>query len=287
MMGKMRPYVRLNVLLSLVFSLLLTITSQSGNAQGIQAPLTYKTFLPLTMTPSLSEMVLIPAGEFMMGCNSEHNGGIPCLASELPAHPVFLNAYQIDRYEVTNKKYAACVSAGVCTPPPSVSSRTRSSYYGNPTYNDYPVVWISWTQASTYCSWAGKRLPTEAEWEKAARGTTQLSYPWGDQTPDCTLANVGSCVGDTTRVGSYLSGASVYGALDMSGNAMEFVYDWYGSTYYQESPYENPTGPDWGPTKVLRGGSAVFSSEYLRAAWRGNGLIEGFDLLGFRCASNP
>lgn len=286
MFEKLKSVINLFALIVVLASLLF-VNAHGGNAQRAQLLIIPRMYLPIIMTPELSEMILIPAGEFKMGCNSEHNGGISCRASELPAHLVYLNAYKIDRFEVTNKKYATCVSAGVCTPPPSVSSRTRSSYYGNPTYNDYPVVWISWTQASTYCGWLGKRLPTEAEWEKAARGTTELSYPWGDQSPNCSLANVASCVGDTTKVGSYLSGASVYGALDMSGNVYEFVYDWYGSTYYQESPYENPTGPQFGTTKVLRGGGAVLSSEHLRTAFRGNGLIEGFDLLGFRCAANP
>jgi formylglycine-generating enzyme len=153
-------------------------------------------------------MVFIPAGEFQMGFDPAHNGGFPCNSYELPLHTIYLDAYYLDKYEVTNAEYAQCVEAEVCPALAYNSSYTRSSYYDNPYYANYPVVFVSWSNASDYCAWVGKRLPTEAEWEKAARGESdRRAYPWGDQNPDFTLANSHNdatsshCVGDTSQVG--------------------------------------------------------------------------------------
>jgi len=221
--------------------------------------------------------VYIPAGVFTMGSNFGDG-------DESPVHEVTLDAFWIDKTEVTNAMYQKCVDAGICNEPQDTSSVTHNNYFFNPTFANYPVIYVTWYDAVDYCEWAGGRLPTEAEWEKAARGDDARDYPWGDLSPTRNLANFGDNLGDTAEVGSYPDGASPYGALDMAGNAYEWVFDRYADDYYGYSPSDNPTGPNSGTQRVLRGASFNTSESVIRASNRGRYApdITGDDD-GFRC----
>jgi serine/threonine-protein kinase len=241
------------------------------------------------------EMVLVPAGEFMMGSADD----LAAFPGEVPHHAVYLSSFWIDQTEVTNEMYAACVAAGACDPPESAGSYLRSIYYGHETCADYPVIHVSWFDALAYCAWAGRRLPTEAEWEKAARGTDERTYPWGNDAPSAKRDNfcdrncpsddrewgVDDGYTDTAPVGSFPAGASFYNALDMAGNVSEWVADWGDLGYYAISPYENPTGPVTGEARSVRGGSWVSIAQTLRATYRWAAKPElSTDAFGFRCA---
>jgi formylglycine-generating enzyme required for sulfatase activity len=237
--------------------------------------------LKLTPTPTIPAdtpipsappgMVYVPAGEFTMGSDE---GG----EDEHPVHTVYLDAFYIDETEVTNVQYQECVEVGVCDAP------MDTSYYGSADYAQHPVVYVSWSDADAYCRWAGKRLPTEAEWEKAARGTGGRTYPWGEGI-DCDHAQYEGCGGGTAPVGSKPEGVSPYGALDMAGNVWEWMADWYDEDYYSQSPERNPPGPDSGRYRVVRGGSWDNAQRHARCTSRdGYGPRLRDNRMGFRCA---
>ncbi len=259
----------------------------------------------------LGSTVTVPEGEFVMGCDEGNpHRPKPCWGREVPLHPVYLNTYEIDKYEVTNREYQSCVEAGACNLPRKLGSRDRDQYFGDPAYDNYPVLFVSWWDAGDYCGWAGKRLPTEAEWEKASRGNIDTrSWPWGHEFIDCSRANFTNnmdddawsiCVDETTPVGSYPAGASPYGAMDMAGNAFEWVADAWQESYYHFSPYFNPVGPavdtsvDNRPAFVIRGGSYRPNWFYPQTNHRhwghhGDGVGDDSpyfrnDQVGFRCA---
>jgi len=224
------------------------------------------------------EMVYVPAGSFTMGSES-----IGARSYEGPEHEVYLDAYWIDKYEVMSEQYSQCVEANACDLP------FRNSWdpdLNDPEFYNYPVNNVTHYFAKSYCSWVGRRLPTEAEWEKAARGTDGRSYPWGEQIVT-DLANYGENYESFTQVGFFPLGASPYGVLDMAGNVREWVEDWFGEEYYKSSSFINPLGPTYGNSRVLRGGSYVDSIEDLKTYKRyymRQLATFSFSLVGFRCA---
>ncbi len=227
-------------------------------------------------------MACIPAGCFAMG--DPFNDGQP---DELPVHNVCISAFEMDFFEVTNAQYAECVDDSGCTPPMYSDSYSRSTYYGDPAYGDYPVIWVDWYDADAYCTWAGGRLPTEAEWEYAARGGLAGSrYPRGDAISGAEANHWLSGDpedNDTNAVGTYP--ANGYGLYDMAGNVWEWVDDWYGATYYSTSPPGDPAGPESGTYRVLRGGSWDTAAQSLRVANRYHGNpAHANSPFGFRCA---
>lgn len=229
------------------------------------------------------QMILIPKGTFTMGGGTEND--------ERFKHDVFIDAFWIDQTEVTIDMYTKCVESGVCTPPQGNNFISREHYFNDPSFSDYPVIQIDWFQADIYCKWAGRRLPTEAEWEKAARGFGENIFPWGE-VQDCRFANYwgedGKCVGDVVAVGSYPEGISPFSVFDMAGNAYEWVADWYDSEYYMLSPVENPQGPETGTTRVLRGGSFLHLPQMMYTFSRKDLDPSYADVFtGFRCSQSP
>jgi eukaryotic-like serine/threonine-protein kinase len=254
-------------------------------------------------------MRLVPEGEFGMGgsaatalaeCQELYNDGtceLDWFSDEEPAHIVYLDEFYMDKYEVSMASYRECVTDGVCEPPANVNSSTRPSYYDDPQYANYPVINIDWYMANTYCEWRGARLPTEAEWEKAARGTDGRIYPWGNSfvginvnfcDSNCSKEGANTHFddgyADTAPIDYYTDGVSSYGIFNLAGNVWEWVADWYGETYYANSQYYNPTGPNSGQARVARGGSWNDFGDVVRALNR-NWVRATFfnNVLGFRC----
>ena len=252
----------------LVFvGLMLLAMPSSGQAQ--QQEITGKDGAP---------MMLVPTGEFTMGSNEG--------ADEQPVHRVSLDAYYMDKYEVTVGQYAAFLQAKGIDPPSNWKTMNQ------PAHQKRPVANVDWTDAAAYCNWAGKRLPTEAEWEKAARGTDARLYPWGNDPPTPHHATYRKTEshshGALTPVGTLEDGKSPYGIYDLAGNVREWVSDWYDKDYYRNSPPQNPTGPPMGESKVLRGGSWDSGPQDLRSAFRYlHRSTHRHKDYGFRCANTP
>ncbi len=234
-------------------------------------------------------MVLVPAGEFIMGSNEGRD-------DEKPMRRIHLDAFYIDKYEVTIGQYSEFLESTSFDPPPLWTTMAQ------PSYENRPVVNVDWKDANNYCQWTGKRLPTEAEWEKAARGTDGRIYPWGNDPPDPLRANFGKDRAMWNNheallpVGQLKAGKSPYGVYDLAGNVWEWVNDWYDPDYYAASPSRNPQGPSSGKFKVIRGGSWDLAPENLRSARRDLNIPSTTDYdspayrnfnSGFRCAKNP
>jgi formylglycine-generating enzyme required for sulfatase activity len=253
-------------------------------------------------------MVYVPGGTFQMGSSQAQiaealelcdpfvtSGECPkaLFDDETPQHTVTLDSFWIDRTEVTNAQYRPCLEAGVCQDTPCLSE-------GNQQAPHQPAGCVTWEDANTYCQWAGARLPTEAEWEYAARGPEASVFPWGNTFDPTRLnyceINCYSPWRDTDHddgyngaapVGTFASGASWCGALDMAGNVLEWVADWYDAGTYAISPSENPQGPDSGAEHVMRGGAANQNPSYQRTAWRSSLMLSGwYGQLGIRCAAS-
>jgi formylglycine-generating enzyme required for sulfatase activity len=290
-------------------------------------PLPAETRIPTEITDEAGVvMVLVPAGSFTMGypytlwaeaeclflkVDGECNGA--WFTNETPDHVVYLDSFYIDQYEVSNAAYQDCVASSRCQPPESTKSATHSSYYGNPAYDNYPVINVTWEMARNYCSWRGARLPTEAEWEQAARGPAGFQYPWGDSfegqyanfcdancpydpivdfPPRYPNPNFEDGFGDVAPVDAYPDGVSAYQIYNLAGNVREWVWDWYDYEFYSRSPENNPTGPSQskpilgGPVRSVRGGSWSDQGYILRATNRDSMPPDSYrNDLGFRCAS--
>jgi formylglycine-generating enzyme required for sulfatase activity len=242
-----------------------------------------------------SPMVMIPAGEFDMGIDRseiseltnwskgyDQSATASWFEDETPRHKVYLGAYYIDVYEVTNEMYAKFIKATDRKPP---------KYMNDPMYNDpqQPVVGVTYEDAKAYCDWTEKRLPTEAEWEKASRGGfVGKKFSWGDEASH-DYANYAGTVGSdiwggTSPVGKFAPNG--YGLYDMAGNVFEWCADWYEKDYYSKSPKDNPTGPISGKTRVVRGGGFGYTANFLRASDRFGSYFpsNAYPFVGFRCA---
>jgi formylglycine-generating enzyme required for sulfatase activity len=250
-------------------------------------------------------MVLVPAGEFIMGTSDKQAEYLArtlradrnWLKWEQPQRRIYLDAYYIDIYPVTNEQYGQFLAwilqskdHSRCHPDEPRGKDHTARYWNDPKCNSpqQPVVGVDWWDSYAYAAWAGKRLPTEAEWEKAARGTDGRIWPWGNQwdKSQCNTSDGGP--GVTTPVGRYPQGVSPYGCHDMAGNVWEWCADWFAEDYYRRGPLRNPTGPERGSARVLRGGAWSFVPWYARCADRSRlAPASWFLCWGFRCALSP
>ncbi len=244
-------------------------------------------------------MVYVPAGDFLMGSEDDDGAamGVRIYENEYPHHQVAVDAFWLDQTEVTNAQYDLCVHAGHCSAPKDYSSRTRSAYYDDPAFAAFPVINVTWYQAVAYCTWAGARLPLEAEWAFAARGPNSLYYPWGNEF-DSTLANYcdANCdmphpdpsgndgFADTSPVGNYPTGTSWIDALDMLGNVWEWNWDWH-ALYEGHEWLEHPNSDAKETYRVLRGASWDTARGHARNPFRNWYLPDKYEnSIGFRCA---
>jgi serine/threonine-protein kinase len=231
-----------------------------------------------------SVMVHVPAGHFFMG-SSDSDASAD--GDEKPMHSVYLDDFWIDKFEVTNADFAQFVEATGYQTDAEKEGHSKNWREAAEGKDNHPVVYVSWNDAVAYCEWVSKRLPTEAEWEKAARGTDDRIWPWGNGWDEDNVNSKDAGLGHTRAVGSYPDGASPYGCMDMAGNAWEWVADWYQRDYYQAAPDRNPQGPNQGVSRVVRGGSFVLPQRLTRCTGRFEFIPwVRRDDLGFRCASS-
>ncbi|NGZ08296.1 MAG: formylglycine-generating enzyme family protein [Nitrospira sp. LK70] len=235
-------------------------------------------------------MIVVPAGSFPMGVPvGARDGG----HDEYPRHDVFVDTFAIDKFEVTNGRYLEFVKSTGHRVPQNPRNPTRNLWHGESitdSLTDRPVINVDWFDAEAYCRWAGKRLPTEAEWEKAAKGTSDRRFPWGNVEPTSKHLNYNQpWIGEKTLmpVGSYEAGKSPYGLYDMAGNVWEWVNDWYDPQYYEKSPKKNPKGPDTGTKKVIRGAGWQNETPTVRIFTRveSDPTVRN-ESTGFRCAAS-
>lgn len=270
----------MNTLRSILLAgMVLVAVPAVAGAEGLEKEVTGKDGAP---------MVLIPEGSFPMGVpHGDRDGG----RDEYPRHDVFVSNFYIDKYELTNGRYLEFVKATNHRIPQNPKNATRNLWAGDSITEsliDRPVINVDWADANAYCQWAGKRLPTEAEWEKAAKGTADRRFPWGNVEPTNKHLNFNQqWIGEKTLmpVGSYELGKSPFGVYDMAGNVWEWVNDWYDAKYYEKSPAKNPTGPETGTKRVLRGSGWQNETPTVRIFTRvdSDPTIRN-ESTGFRCA---
>jgi len=267
---------------------LVTVTATEAQPSPIPTLVTFDLSAPPMEVGSTftfidgSVLLAVPGGEFIMGHGGDDN----------PEHKVFISDFWIYRTEVSNRTFALCVALGQCDPPdPDLNpyfDSERNPAFRDPSRANDPVVGVTWEQANAYCNMVKGRLPTEAEWEKTARGPDGNIYPWGNAAPGCSLANIGRCNPGVVKVNGFAEGRSYYEALNMTGNVFEWVADWYDPSYYSISPTEDPTGPESGFFRAVRSGG--FREDYYLAESARRFRfkpVEARDDLGFRCVVEP